>query len=36
MANKLPPLIEADQLRKELKNNPTFRLKVFCEAPLNL
>ncbi|PWN50981.1 DNase I-like protein [Violaceomyces palustris] len=33
-ANRLGPLLEADQLRKELKGNPTLRLKPFSEAPI--
>ncbi|KAN0061391.1 hypothetical protein ACQY0O_006238 [Thecaphora frezii] len=36
LTNRMAPLIEADQLRRELKTNPTFRLKPFSEAPLNL
>ncbi|EPQ31646.1 uncharacterized protein PFL1_00979 [Pseudozyma flocculosa PF-1] len=34
-SSRLGPLVEADQLRRELKNNPTFRLKSFSEAPLS-
>ncbi|CDU25496.1 uncharacterized protein SPSC_05389 [Sporisorium scitamineum] len=34
-ARKIAPLLEQDQLRKELKHNPAFRLKDFSEAPIS-
>lgn len=34
-ARKLSALLEQDQLRKELKHNPAFRLKDFSEAPIS-
>ncbi|GAK68070.1 DNase I-like protein [Moesziomyces antarcticus] len=34
-ARKITPLLEQDQLRKELKQNPAFRLKDFSEAPIS-
>ena len=34
-ARKIAPLLEQDQLRKELKFNPAFRLKDFCEPPIS-
>lgn len=34
-ARKISPLLEQDQLRKELKHNPAFRLKDFSEAPIS-
>lgn len=34
-ARKVTPLLEQDQLRKELKQNPAFRLKDFSEAPIS-
>ncbi|TKY89630.1 hypothetical protein EX895_001415 [Sporisorium graminicola] len=34
-ARKIAPLLEQDQLRKELKYNPAFRLKDFSEAPIS-
>lgn len=32
--NRLAPLLEQDQLLKELRNNPSFRLRAFAEAPI--
>lgn len=32
---ELGPLLEQDQLRKEIKNNPAFRLRSFNEAPID-
>ncbi|SPO28411.1 uncharacterized protein UTRI_04808 [Ustilago trichophora] len=34
-SRKITPLLEQDQLRKELKHNPAFRLKDFSEAPIS-
>ncbi|PWY97211.1 LOW QUALITY PROTEIN: DNase I-like protein [Testicularia cyperi] len=34
-AKKFPVLLEQDQLRKELKQNPAFRLKNFSEAAIS-
>ncbi|SNX85752.1 uncharacterized protein MEPE_04461 [Melanopsichium pennsylvanicum] len=31
----IAPLLEQDQLRKELRHNPAFRLKDFSEAPIS-
>ena len=33
-AGDLEYLLEHDQLRKEMKNNPSFRLRAFKEAPI--
>ena len=34
-AGDLEYLLEHDQLRKEMKNNPSFRLRAFSEAPIH-